>query len=624
MKVKYSKDVNALINKAKQICLDYQRPYICPDILWTALIEYHTGAIEEVLVNQMAFDLTILDIEAHSILSTKRESKKPKTNLNVDARAVLKLAEKLRKVLDEEDITTELLLLALVTYDKPCDFFKLLLNEYAYSQSDYVTCTTCFITGRDMTIEFEEEEDEELQFEIELEEEILDPFGDNPTLEEYGINLNKEAAKGKYDNLVPFKDKIKDLSVVLCRNGKPNAVIVGPQGCGKTSVIMSLARKIVNNEVSHYLKDKVIYEISLGSMVAGTEFRGNFEERLKGIIEEAKRYKNVILFFDEIHTLIGAGGTGKQGDLEASNILKPYLATGEICCIGATTDYEYNQKFKKDKALDRRFEKINFQPPTREQAEKMLPHLIKFYEDKNDKKFCKQFKWEVISLCEQLMPNRNYPDKLVDAIDHSLALGKVYGVDKISQDIYREYFLPKTGIFGNDLEFSLLLKTIKEEKINLALTSYKENIFSERSAPRSIGICGETTLNKEISSFLKSRGFPFYSFSGKSLNLKSDIIGFSEEYLCSLAQKVAATESPFLIITDTEFIPNQVQILLSEILSEGEITMQNGETVSFNNSTFLLFSKLENKKAIGFEGKLGKNPKMPKMIKKELEHLAIV
>ena len=265
---------------------------------------------------------------------------------------------------------------------------------------------------------------------------ILEMFSDNKILSEFGENLNIKAVNGDFDKVVDFDGKIDELATILCRKKKPNAILVGPAGTGKTSIVEGLAASIVEGKAPELLSNKVIYSVSLSSMVAGTQFRGQFEERLENFVNEAKKYENLILFIDEIHTLVGAGGS-QENSLEASNILKPELARGTISCIGATTINEYTNTIKKDSALDRRFESVAVREPSKFQMKQIIPSIVEFYESFHKVQYSQEFLDNVLDYCERFMPNKCYPDKAVDVIDHCGAQAKVkfWKMDDELQDL---------------------------------------------------------------------------------------------------------------------------------------------------------------------------------------------
>ena len=202
-------------------------------------------------------------------------------------------------------------------------------------------------------------------------------------LEAYTVNLIDQAAKGKLDPLIGRELEMERTMQVLCRRRKNNPIFVGDPGVGKTAMAEGLAQKIWSGEVPDLLKEVRIFSLDLGGMLAGSKFRGDFEQRLKGVVAELKKRKNAILFIDEIHTIVGAGATS-SGSMDASNILKPFLSTGELRCIGSTTYEEYKNHFEKDRALSRRFEKIDIMEPPVKESIKILKGLRSRYEEHHE------------------------------------------------------------------------------------------------------------------------------------------------------------------------------------------------------------------------------------------------
>src|SRR6056300_630948 len=198
------------------------------------------------------------------------------------------------------------------------------------------------------------------------------------SLESFGKNYNVLATQGKFDKVFCKDSDIEKMSEILCRRNKNNPILVGLPGTGKTSLVEGLAQKIVSGSCTDFLANKIIYEIDMAAMIAGTKYRGQFEERMKKLIDEASKSSNIILFIDEIHTIIGAGAT--EGTMDAANILKPALARGKIKCIGATTPKEYNKYISKDAALERRFQEIKINQPSGSETLKILEGVTPQYE----------------------------------------------------------------------------------------------------------------------------------------------------------------------------------------------------------------------------------------------------
>ncbi|MDA8139665.1 MAG: AAA family ATPase, partial [Desulfobacteraceae bacterium] len=247
----------------------------------------------------------------------------------------------------------------------------------------------------------------------------------NP-LEAYTVDMVKMAAEGKLDPLIGRDSELQRTMQVLCRRRKNNPVFVGEPGVGKTAMAEGLAQKIYNAEVPEMLKDMRVYSLDLGGMLAGSKFRGDFEQRLKGVISELQKRKNVILFIDEIHTIVGAGATS-SGSMDASNILKPVLANGEIRCIGSTTYEEYKNHFEKDRALSRRFEKIEISEPSIDESVKILKGLRSRYEEHHDIVYTDTSLKAACELSSKYLNDRYLPDKAIDVIDEAGAYVRLSG-----------------------------------------------------------------------------------------------------------------------------------------------------------------------------------------------------
>ena len=238
-----------------------------------------------------------------------------------------------------------------------------------------------------------------------------------PALDSFGRDLNELAAKNELDPVIGRQDEIERLIQILCRRTKNNPVLLGEAGVGKTAIVEGLAQKIVNKEVPEILKGKRLVVLDLAMMVAGTKYRGQFEERIKAVINEVRRAGNVVLFVDELHTLVGAGGA--EGAIDASNVLKPALARGEVQCIGATTFDEYRKYIEKDAALERRFQTIQVEPPSKDETVEILKGLRGRYEDHHKVEFTDEALYQAVELSTRYIAGRCLPDKAIDVIDEA-------------------------------------------------------------------------------------------------------------------------------------------------------------------------------------------------------------
>jgi ATP-dependent Clp protease ATP-binding subunit ClpC len=238
-----------------------------------------------------------------------------------------------------------------------------------------------------------------------------------PNIDEFGRDLTEMARNGKLDPVIGRKDEIDRLIQILCRRIKNNAILIGEPGVGKTAIVEGLAQKMISDDIPELLKNKRLVSIDLGVLVAGTKYRGQFEERMKNIIKEIEKDKNIIIFIDEIHTIVGAGAA--EGSIDASNMLKPALSRGTIQCIGATTLSEYRKHFEKDGALDRRFQNMIIKQPSEEETVEILQGLKRYYEDFHRVLIPDEVIKEAAYLTERYITDKYQPDKSIDVIDEA-------------------------------------------------------------------------------------------------------------------------------------------------------------------------------------------------------------
>ena len=276
-------------------------------------------------------------------------------------------------------------------------------------------------------------------------------------LDLYCTNLNIKAKQLKIDPVIGREKEIERTIHVLSRRNKNNPIFVGEPGVGKTALAEGLALKVVNNEVPLNMKNVTIYSLDLGGLLAGTRFRGDFEERLKKLINYFQENDNNILFIDEIHTIIGAGGTS-SGSIDASNILKPALTSGNLKCIGSTTYKEYRNYFEKDRALCRRFQKIDVDEPSVEDSIKILNGLKKYYEDFHQVNFEENCSAEAVNLSKKYLLNMKLPDKAIDIIDEAGASIKInekrkiktVSVKDIQHTVSKIANIPESSVSSNE------------------------------------------------------------------------------------------------------------------------------------------------------------------------------
>src|ERR1700734_4111274 len=279
-------------------------------------------------------------------------------------------------------------------------------------------------------------------------------------LEAYCVNLNEKAKAGRIDPLIGRTAEVERTIQILCRRQKNNPLFVGDPGVGKTAIAEGLARKIIRGEVPEVLRGSVIYSLDMGSLIAGTRYRGDFEERLKTVVKELEGVKGAILFIDEIHTVIGAGATS-GGAMDASNLLKPALAAGILRCIGSTTYKEYRQYFEKDRALVRRFQKIDVKEPSVADAIEILKGLKPYFEEFHKIRYTQEAVKAAVELSSRYIHDRKLPDKAIDVIDETGASQmllpepkrkKTIGVKEIEATVASMARIPAKSVSKDDTE----------------------------------------------------------------------------------------------------------------------------------------------------------------------------
>ena len=326
-------------------------------------------------------------------------------------------------------------------------------------------------------------------------------------LEAYCVDLNEKSRQGKVDPLIGRMAEVERSIQILCRRTKNNPLLVGEPGVGKTAIAEGLARKIVNGEVPDVLKDATIYSLDMGALLAGTRYRGDFEERLKQVVKELESHDNAILFIDEIHTVIGAGATS-GGAMDASNLLKPALASGTLRCMGSTTYKEYRQHFEKDRALVRRFQKIDVNEPTVDDTIKILKGLKTYYEQHHKLRYTEAAVRTAVELSARYMTDRKLPDKAIDVIDEAGAgqmllpeskRKKVIGQKEVEAVIAKMARIPAKSVSKSDTE------SLRDLERDLKRTVFgQEGAIEQVSASMKLARAGLRDPNKPIGAFLFS------------------------------------------------------------------------------------------------------------------------
>lgn len=310
---------------------------------------------------------------------------------------------------------------------------------------------------------------------------------DTPALDKFGYDMTKAASEGRLDPVVGREAEIERLAQVLSRRKKNNPVLIGEPGVGKSAIVEGLALRIVQRKVSRILFDKRVVSLDMAGLVAGTKYRGQFEERIKAILDELSKNPDIILFIDEIHNIVGAGNP--SGSMDAANLLKPALARGEIQCIGATTLDEYRQSVEKDGALERRFQKVMVEPTTPEQTLEILRRVKEKYEDHHNVRYTDEALQACVSLTERYVSDRNFPDKALDALDEAGSRVHITNIlvpeeiEKLEKEIDETNASKLEAVKAQNFELAIHLRNKGEEqaaRLDQMKTEWEQRLDNDR------------------------------------------------------------------------------------------------------------------------------------------------
>ncbi|MBI2534438.1 MAG: ATP-dependent Clp protease ATP-binding subunit ClpA [Deltaproteobacteria bacterium] len=437
----------------------------------------------------------------------------------------------------------------------------------------------------------------------------------NP-LEAYTVNLVNRAAQGSIDPLIGREDEIERTIHVLCRRRKNNPIYVGDPGVGKTAIAEGLALKIHRGEVPDALKSAVIYALDMGALLAGTKFRGDFEARLKGVLAGLKKKPNTILFIDEIHTIVGAGATS-GGSMDASNILKPALASGELKCIGSTTYHDYKSYFERDRALARRFQKIEIPEPSQDEAYKILEGLKPHYEKHHGVHYSTAAIRAAVQLSAKHINDRRLPDKAIDVIDEIGAAVKIQPAEKrkktigpkdIEKMVAKIAKIPprsvstsdkeqlqnldrdlKLVVFGQDAAIETLAGTIKLSRSGLGHPEKPIGCFLF-SGPTGVG---KTEVAKQLAQVM---GIEFLRFDMSEYMEKHTVsrligappgyVGFDQGGL--LTDAINRNPYAVLLLDEIEKAHPDLFNILLQVMDHATLTDNNGKKADFRNIILIM------------------------------------
>ena len=448
----------------------------------------------------------------------------------------------------------------------------------------------------------------------------------------YCINLNEKANAGRIDPLIGRVDEVNRTIQVLCRRSKNNPIYVGDSGVGKTAIAEGLAKRIVDKDVPEVLLDSTIYSLDMGTLLAGTRYRGDFEERLKQVVKEIEETPGAILFIDEIHTVIGAGATS-GGAMDASNLLKPALSSGTIRCIGSTTYKEYRQFFEKDRALVRRFQKIDVNEPSIEDAIDIMRGLQPYFEEFHSVEYTDDAIKGAVELSSRYINDRKLPDKAIDVIDESGASQmlvpadkrkKKIGIEEIEATIATMARIPPKSVSKDDVQILSNLDTQlkrvvygQDDAIDALSAAIKLSRAGLREPEKPIGAylfsgptgVGKTEVAKQLASALGVELLRFDMSEYMERHTVSRLIGAPPGYVGFdqgglLTDGVDQHPHCVLLLDEIEKAHPDLFNLLLQVMDNGKLTDNNGKSVDFRNTIIIMTTNAgaseAQKAAIGF------------------------
>jgi ATP-dependent Clp protease ATP-binding subunit ClpA len=479
-----------------------------------------------------------------------------------------------------------------------------LLNQQNIARLDVVNCIS---HGISKVSDDEPTDDSSASTDAESEQ----SEGSKNPLEAYATNLNEQAAKGKIDPLIGRQHEIERTIQILCRRRKNNPLFVGEAGVGKTAIAEGLAKKIVDKDIPEVLENATIYSLDLGALLAGTKYRGDFEKRLKNVLNQLDKEPGAVLFIDEIHTIIGAGAAS-GGVMDASNLIKPVLASGDLKCIGSTTYQEYRGIFEKDRALSRRFQKIDVNEPSVDETNKILQGLKSRFEEHHDVKYTNQALRSAVELTERYINDRHLPDKAIDIIDEAGARQrllspskrkKTIGVGDIEEIIAKIARIPpknvsstdrdslqklernlKMVVFGQDPAIESLATAIKMSRSGLGNTEKPIGSFLF-AGPTGVGktevtrqlaqVMGIELIRLDMSEYMERHTV------SRLIGAPPGYIGFDTGGL--LTEAVMKQPHAVLLLDEMEKAHPDVFNILLQVMDHGTLTDTNGRKTDFRN-----------------------------------------
>ena len=624
-----SRHLDEILRNAYLIATNYNHAFVCLEHLLQAIIQDEEG---KTLINSVGGDPR----ELSRWVEEYYESIEINDNGDSDPVHTVGFKRALHRALvharsaEQEEVNVGDMLVSM--YDEQDSYAVYFLRKQGISRLDILNFVSHGISKPGFEhVDPEDLEDQEAGETDEFERTKESSSSKQNILEQLTEDITENAREGKYDQIIGRDDEIQRSIEILCRRQKNNPVYVGDPGVGKTAIIHGLAQKIIEGEVPERIQDFTILSLDMGALLAGTKYRGEFEERLKGVLKAIQKKENTILFIDEIHTIIGAGAAGNS-TMDASNLLKPVLASGKLRCIGATTYDEYKNQFEKDRALSRRFQKVEITEPSTDQTIKILEGLKTAYEEYHGLKYSPRALEAAVKLSQKYLKEQYLPDKAIDLIDEvgsqvsllpeSRKMVTESDIERLVSKIAR---VPIQSVGGNekdrlrDLGAELNQQVFGQEKAISAITAAvkrsRAGLGNEQKPIGSFLFTGPTGVGKtELCRVLaKQMGIELIRFDmseymekhtvSRLIGAPAGYVGYEQGGL--LTDAIRKNPNAVLLLDEIEKAHPDIFNILLQIMDYATLTDNTGRKADFRNVILVMSSNVGSREmsspGIGFE-----------------------